>query len=1015
MKKQIVSMGQSFRRTITIIGIIILLWFALTTTFSVLAVTLDNPVLLILSLSFFVIGGVTFTIIAISAYKRFKKIYYDNLYRVTLANYTNLGQSNFTYTPYDRSLGIKEINELTDKADSIYSFISNSTFVPKTADFSNIDFEYVDKDRRIIKLESFKSLIQSVILVSQSYRNALLELYFDTKIFGQDYDREYVLDQIISHFKDYPNALFIVDDTGASTYLYLPNIDSISQIKERLFLLIKSSTIASRGGTGFVPLPLHASLVCYPYSNVDELFSDLHYAKRQGMLINVYLPNRLKQLDENTVINTSMNLNYMTRILRNLDNMNFNSANPDHDMRVVRNTLSLLVSYLHIGRAGVIVHDPARKEFISLMSFGNGEKPLFKEGDVVEESFIDALKSVHDDDYSYYFSRRETVNIELAALVDRLNISSGLYQIITYNHDVIAIVYYFNSQKSLHLDSYIRETLYALHQRLSNIFISFRKDQEVISANARFEAVAKIGEFFSYEVDKDYKIKHFTSDLRLIFRNLEEGEYCYKALYGLDKMCFNCPIRTRLKMISEVKNNKYITSLTLNSFNSDSTHLLVRRMPNSFYDTNVFDHNFLTPSFYSFVQYMKSMYDVSARGYILLLTIDNITQLIEKMGSEGSLFVIRSIIQTMKTRLNVLHVFAYNSSTLALVFPEYGHVDILKKCEQIYELSKKVSSQDGNTETLNLTYLPIGFPHGFANAEDLIRNIIRLFNTETYQANKDYIYFLETGYSRSASRHYFMSEVIDKTFTEKNYSFNYQPYVEGKNKRIYGAELLLRIPDAFQGTVLAADELSNVAMKENKVNLITDALLDTVGQLYREYGQNVFKVNDLKRLSINTDVPFLVKDDFINQITYLQKEYKLRKNFIGLEIGEKEVFDNINIIKAAAKKANQHDIDLIVDRYTGKYLSLEQVKDLGFGEIKIDRRLVMNIDKDARQLKQLELLMKAARTNNIKCTVVGVENSDQFTLVKEIDTDVFMQGYHFYKALDKTNLISALQISNKNV
>ena len=52
------------------------------------------------------------------------------------------------------------------------------------------------------------------------------------------------------------------------------------------------------------------------------------------------------------------------------------------------------------------------------------------------------------------------------------------------------------------------------------------------------------------------------------FPNVVLGEPCYKALYGLDKPCHDCPLLTGNKKVSVVKNFNYETSLVLANRNS---------------------------------------------------------------------------------------------------------------------------------------------------------------------------------------------------------------------------------------------------------------------------------------------------------------------------------------------------------------------------------------------------------------------------------------------------------------
>ena len=49
----------------------------------------------------------------------------------------------------------------------------------------------------------------------------------------------------------------------------------------------------------------------------------------------------------------------------------------------------------------------------------------------------------------------------------------------------------------------------------------------------------------------------------------------------------------------------------------------------------------------------------------------------------------------------------------------------------------------------------------------------------------------------------------------------------------------------------------------------------------------------------------------------------------------------------------------------------------------------------------------------MKASIVGVENIDQFLLIKEVGVDVLLQGFYFFRPLEKQALIETLRGTNK--
>ena len=88
--------------------------------------------------------------------------------------------------------------------------------------------------------------------------------------------------------------------------------------------------------------------------------------------------------------------------------------------------------------------------------------------------------------------------------------------------------------------------------------------------------------------------------------------------------------------------------------------------------------------------------------------------------------------------------------------------------------------------------------------------------------------------------------------------------------------------------------------------------------------------------------------------------------------------------------------------------NVEKLKELGFREIKIMKNVIDNIDKDPVKLKDARELVQEAKNAGLGISVVGVETETQYRLLKEMDPDMMMQGYYFYKPLTRADLIAAL-------
>ena len=74
---------------------------------------------------------------------------------------------------------------------------------------------------------------------------------------------------------------------------------------------------------------------------MSELLSDLQFAKREDKIINVYLPNRIRFLQDNRLLKNSMNLNAMTKLIQPLQNANLGIEHSKKNMLEVQKLLAI--------------------------------------------------------------------------------------------------------------------------------------------------------------------------------------------------------------------------------------------------------------------------------------------------------------------------------------------------------------------------------------------------------------------------------------------------------------------------------------------------------------------------------------------------------------------------------------------------------------------------------------------------------------------------------------------------
>ncbi len=982
-------------------------------TLSFLYIKTNSSLYLIISISLTGALLAAIVIYLIFLVKSIHRTFYVDLYTKSLVNYQALVNQNREIQKFTTSSSFYEFDALNDLLDQIINEYENATITNKMASIRDIGFEYVGHFKDVITYPSFSKLYPQLIYRAQYFRNAFISITYDLdKDLITDEEKIDIFKQLrlILNYSD----IVIADNSLKNEFIvFVPNFDSFSKLKEDIDNVIKNITVVRKTATGSRLVIAHASVVIYPYSEIEDIIADLRYANRQGKVVNFYLPNKQTR-NEDKILQLSSNINNVSRAYERLSSINVDITSVDKIKEYVNKVITDLCLYFQFDRAGLFAIDDITGNFVSVLSYQHGVN-VKPEGDVLEKEYIECLAEIEDDDHSYFFSSRNHCNAHLGLYLDKYGIEAGHFYVVRSENKVAGIIYFLSS-KEIHIDHYLRESLIIISHYLANIYKEIVCKNQAVINSKRFDDVLKISGSHLYSIDKETHIlRAVSSSLKDICQTAEVGQPCYKAIYGKDKPCDKCPLITGKKMYGlinvEDKQLRFESTLALNGTRGKESIILLNPEDDNYIKRDRFDKDLLINSFYSFVNNLQNSFTLNGKGYCLVLNFDNYNDLLTKYTDEQFNAYIRELINDIKAIGNNYQIYAYSSSdALIVMLPEVGRNEVIEFVEKIYNLSKKDYLQDGNNTQLLISYYGLTYPLGLPNAIDYIRNLDREISSYRGDKGKDMLYFPDIKYSRCASHKDYVLSVLNESFTENTFTIKLQPFVRKVDRHIIGAELLLRINDEYRKMEINTAELIQVAAENGKISLITDSLLNLIGKLYQENGNKLFKKYGLDKLSCNTNFSYFENNkEFFDKVNSLLETYQMPADLLTFEIAESEISAHYEEFKEITRKILRSGITLLCDNYTGAYLSAEKIKDLGFKGIKIDRKIVSKISEDPIAYNATKSIIDVAEENGLSVTLVGVETKAQYSMLKDIRKTFEYQGYYFFKPLSADELLYTLQ------
>ncbi|MBQ7243053.1 MAG: EAL domain-containing protein [Bacilli bacterium] len=1005
MRKRTIK--SSFALSLSIPAFVLALMLLFTVLFGLLYASSAEQGFLIALITLDVSLGLVFVGSLFYVTRYVHKVYYDGFYRVSKANMARLerGEEGFEYYPSERIAEMADLNDLVRRISEKWAV---SVLYTKEADLDAIGIHFLDEGTRLLGEKELREHIPNLIQASQAFTVGLLDLHYEI---GQEKltieEKKRLLATANEAFAFIPGRLFAFGEDEKSLLCYLPGIDSMRIIYEKVQGFTSDLSVSKRMADGMVFYPIKAAMVCYPHSSIGDMEDDLAYAKRQSAPITFFLPDRKKKSSSDlTIVDHQSSVAFFNKILLPLRHLS--GVHRDEDKKTLQTVFDAVASFIGADFKFMALLDDTSGRFYPYFETGKkSQKPVSNE-------LIESLIGILDEDDSFYFSTRESCSSAIARYVDGFGLRSGFIYALYDGNKCIGAFVYGRSDGDMVFDSYTKEALIRMGEAFTDYFFLADKEERARTFQRQSEHILGLSQYSVYKVDdSSMKLTYVSPNLRALFPNAEVGQPCHKALYGLERMCPHCPIKeyskmngdVQAKMGSRARNVEIETSLTLNDAKTHERALLVERIHNG-ERSDAYDRNWLSYSFATLVGQLENAYLIHSRGYLLLICLDNLENFITLQGSEGACFGVRCFIQEIKKALDTHDVYAYNPACIAILLPRIGHVEMIDICEKIYDLSKKKFFDTDKEDSFRLTYLPLGYPRGYTSAGDFLAHVEEFYRNGDFKRGEDFIFFHDHSISRSASKRAHMLAVIDEVFGTRAASCVYlQPIVLASDKKIFGAEVLLRVEDTQRHNFFRADEISRIAEENDRISLITESRLNFVGELYKEHGTSVFAINNFRRISINVDAAFLKDTELSKKVSALYTEQHLGKDFLSFEVPEDLIGEDF---EAEGNAFAGSGALLVCDRYTGRYVSLAKLKRYGFREVKLPRELVNGIDVDAKKLAELTDIVNTAKSLEMKVSVVGVENEAQYLALKNLDETMLMQGYYFYKPVSRADLITAV-------
>jgi EAL domain-containing protein (putative c-di-GMP-specific phosphodiesterase class I) len=126
-----------------------------------------------------------------------------------------------------------------------------------------------------------------------------------------------------------------------------------------------------------------------------------------------------------------------------------------------------------------------------------------------------------------------------------------------------------------------------------------------------------------------------------------------------------------------------------------------------------------------------------------------------------------------------------------------------------------------------------------------------------------------------------------------------------------------------------------------------------------------------------------------------------------LEVPEGEVVDDVGLVHEIATQLRIYGISLAIDDFGEGYSSFARLRELPFGELKLDRGFVEGCAADGRNAGICRAIIELAHQFGVAAVAEGLEEVADVHAIRDMGCDIG-QGYYFARPMPKSKFLSLL-------
>jgi diguanylate cyclase (GGDEF)-like protein/PAS domain S-box-containing protein len=267
------------------------------------------------------------------------------------------------------------------------------------------------------------------------------------------------------------------------------------------------------------------------------------------------------------------------------------------------------------------------------------------------------------------------------------------------------------------------------------------------------------------------------------------------------------------------------------------------------------------------------------------------------------------------------------------------------------------------------------FPRDAHDAETLLKNAdIAMYRAKRLEPG-GHVFFAAD--ADDAMERLSFATKLRQAAEEENWVLHYQPVVDLADRRIVGAEALIRWQDG-SGGIVPPGEFIPVAEELGLIEAIGEWVVDEVARQQRAWRDEGIQLE----LSFNLSPRELWTPRLAERLLARLRDAGVEPSTLMAEITESTAMADPDRTQRVLRDLHSWGLRLAIDDFGTGYSSLSRLKNMPVDVLKIDQEFVRNVDRDVRLAGMVRAMIQVAQSLDMIPLAEGIETEGEYIFLR---------------------------------